>query len=225
MTLRRSDRDLSALSVLGLLFFEPRYTFEMYRMMIDRRMDFLTGIPRTLYHAVDRLARDDLIRAVSNERPSVRPERTIFAITETGRVDLTKRVRRLLEHPEPDARLFRAALSFIDCLSVSEATTALQVRQDELERLLDGRRGTPEAASQALRIGSDYETWRLDAEHLWVVHELYSGRLHEPGSTPAWRPKRDARRNDEIMGSNRSPSDVCSSGIGLRPEPRSTGGN
>jgi len=71
MTLRRSDRDLSALSVLGLLFFEPRYTFEIYRMMIDRRMDFLTGIPRTLYHAVDRLARDDLIRAVSNERPSV----------------------------------------------------------------------------------------------------------------------------------------------------------
>jgi hypothetical protein len=49
--MRRPDRDLPALSVLGLLLHGARYTFEMYRRVVERRMCFLTGLPRALYHA------------------------------------------------------------------------------------------------------------------------------------------------------------------------------
>jgi DNA-binding PadR family transcriptional regulator len=182
MALRRSDRDLSALSVLGLLLSGPRHTFAIYQTLKNKQMNFLTGLPRALYHAVDRLERCELVQAVSNERPGVRPERTIFAITAAGRVDLTGRVRRLLEHPEPDADLFVAALSFSDSLTASQARAALEVRHDELERRLFNRRSTRTAVSKMLCVGADYEIMRLNAERVWVaqlIGELDLGRLHE----------------------------------------------
>ncbi|GAA1175820.1 hypothetical protein [Pseudonocardia alaniniphila] len=157
MILRRSDRDLPALSVLGLLLSGPQYTFEIYRTVIDREMHFLTGLPRALYHAVDRLARGELIEVVGYERTGIRPERTIFAITNAGRDDLIGRVRRLLAYPEPDANLFVAALSFYDCLPPSVARAALQARHDGLERLLAERRCLLGAAQR-------YFVWELTTE-------------------------------------------------------------
>ena len=37
--LYRADRDLSALSALGLLFYGPRHTFEIYRMVLEMQLD------------------------------------------------------------------------------------------------------------------------------------------------------------------------------------------
>jgi DNA-binding PadR family transcriptional regulator len=178
--MRRADRDLSTLSVLGLLCYEPRYTFEIYQIVIDRQMDFLSGVPRTLYHAVDRLAHNELIEAVGSERPGLRPERTIFAITEAGRVDLTRRVRNLLESPELGAESFTAALSFLDCLPTSEVLAALEVRHDELERRVTDCRRKLESASEVLRMRLDYERTRLNTEGFWVaklISELKLGRV------------------------------------------------
>jgi DNA-binding PadR family transcriptional regulator len=177
MALRRTDRDLSALSVLGLLFHEPRYTFEIYRMALEMQMNFLSGVPRALYHAVERLARDDLVRAVGNERAGLRPERTIYAITPAGRVDLMRRVRSLLEHPEPDAGFFAAALSFLDCLPASEVLAAIERRHDELERLLTDRRCKLDSSSELLRIRLNYEVTRLDTERHWVAQLI--GKLRQ----------------------------------------------
>jgi DNA-binding PadR family transcriptional regulator len=180
MVLRRADRDLSMLSVLGLLFYEPRYTFEIYRIVIDRQMDFLSGVPRTLYHAVDRLAHNDLIRVVGSERPGLRPERTIFAITEAGRVDLIRRVRNLLESPELGAESFAAALSFLDCLPTFEVLAALEVRHDELERRVADCRRKLDLGSEVLRMRLDYKRTRLDTERFWVaklISELKLGRV------------------------------------------------
>ncbi|WP_433287026.1 PadR family transcriptional regulator [Pseudonocardia sp. CA-142604] len=185
MILSRSDRDLPALSVLGLLLSGPQYTFEIYRTVVDREMRFLTGLPRTLYHAVDRLARGGLIEVVGYERTGIRPERTIFAITNAGRDDLIGRVRRLLAYPEPDADLFVAALSFYDCLPPSVARAALRARHDELERLLAERRCLHGAAPEVLRVGIDYGITRLDAERVWVarlIGALGAGRMSETGS-------------------------------------------
>ena len=53
----RAERDLPGLTVLALLLTGPRHTYEMHRMMIDTRKDFVTGLPRSMYHAVERLLR------------------------------------------------------------------------------------------------------------------------------------------------------------------------
>jgi DNA-binding PadR family transcriptional regulator len=129
MSLQRADRDLPALTVLALLLTGPRHTYEMHRLMVDTHKDFVTGLPRSMYHAVERLLRAELIEVVRTDRAEGRPERTVYAVTDGGRAELAERVRRLLEHPDPDATLFVAALSFLGCLPAEQARAALDVRR------------------------------------------------------------------------------------------------
>jgi DNA-binding PadR family transcriptional regulator len=77
--LRKSDRDLAALAVLALLLSDSRYRYEMHRLMIRAHNGFVNGLPRSLYHAVDRLLGNELIRVVGTDRRGRRPEHVIIA--------------------------------------------------------------------------------------------------------------------------------------------------
>jgi DNA-binding PadR family transcriptional regulator len=189
MKLRRPDRDLPALTVLALLVTGPRHTYEMHRLMVDTHKDFVTGLPRSMYHAVERLLRDELIRVAGTDRAAGRPERTLYALTDAGRAELGERVRRLLEHPEPDAMLFVAALSFVACLPVPQARAALAVRRDELARRVAEASAAYEIAARdvprMLLVELEFEIARLAAEHDWVsrlVDDLDAGRLTWPAN-------------------------------------------
>jgi DNA-binding PadR family transcriptional regulator len=186
MSLQRADRDLSALTVLALLLTGPRHTYEMHRLMVDTHKDFVTGLPRSMYHAVERLLRAELIEVVRIDRAEGRPERTVYGLTGAGRAELVERVRRLLEHPDPDATLFVAALSFMGCLPVAQARAALDVRRAELERRVDGTRAGLAAAPalpRLLLVEAEFAIARLTAERDWVaalLADLDSGRLDWP---------------------------------------------
>jgi DNA-binding PadR family transcriptional regulator len=186
MSLQRADRDLPALTVLALLVTGPRHTYEMHRLMVDTHKDFVTGLPRSMYHAVERLLRAELIEVVRTDRAEGRPERTVYGLTGAGRAELVERVRRLLEHPDPDATLFVAALSFLACVPVPQARAALDVRRAELERRIDGTRaGLAEVGHlpRLLLVEAEFEIARLTAERDWVaalVADLDSGRLDWP---------------------------------------------
>ncbi|HLU58120.1 MAG TPA: PadR family transcriptional regulator [Pseudonocardia sp.] len=186
MALRRVDRDLPALTVLALLTTGPRHTYEMHRLMVDTHKDFVTGLPRSMYHAVDRLLRAGLIEVVRTDRAEGRPERTVYGLTDAGRAELRERVRRLLEHPDPDATLFVAALSFLGCLPVPQARAALAARHVELGRRVDGTRAAlAEAAHlpRLLLVEAEFEIARLSAERDWVaglLADLDAGRLAWP---------------------------------------------
>jgi DNA-binding PadR family transcriptional regulator len=186
MPLRRGDRDLPALTVLALLTTGPRHTYEMHRLMIDTHKDFVTGLPRSMYHAVERLLRAELIEVVRTDRADGRPERTVYGLTGAGRAELVDRVRRLLEHPDPDATLFVAALSFLGCLSPPQARAALDVRRAELERRVDEVRAGLAAAPalpRLLLVEAEFDIARLTAERDWVaglLADLDAGRLDWP---------------------------------------------
>jgi DNA-binding PadR family transcriptional regulator len=186
MSLQRADRDLPALTVLALLMTGPRHTYEMHRLMVDTHKDFVTGLPRSMYHAVERLLRAELIEVVRTDRADGRPERTVYGLTDAGRAELAERVRRLLEHPDPDATLFVAALSFLGCLPVPRARAALAVRRAELERGIDGARGALAEVGHLPRllvVEAEFEIARLTAERDWVVGllaDLDGGRLDWP---------------------------------------------
>ncbi|MFC4949683.1 PadR family transcriptional regulator [Pseudonocardia sp. GCM10023141] len=185
MTLRRADRDLPGLTVLALLLTGPRHTYEMHRMMIDTHKDFVTGLPRSMYHSVERLLRDELIGIADTIRDGTRPERIVYALTAAGRVELVARVQRLLATPDADATLLVAALSFVGCLAPADAATALQARHDALatsavamERTLAE---TPVPRVVLLEV--ECELARVSAERDWVasvVAELTDGRLSWP---------------------------------------------
>lgn len=192
MELRRVDRDLVALTVLALLLTGPRHAYEMHRLIVDTHKDFVTGLPRSMYHAVDRLLRDGLVEVHDVRREGPRPERTVYALTDPGRAELGERVGRLLATPDADATLFVAALSFVGVLVREQALAALRTRLDLLDARLrgleEGIATVPAAVPRLLLVESEFERARLGAERAWVaafVDEVDRGALAWPGEDDA----------------------------------------
>lgn len=185
--LRREERDLPALTVLALLNQGPRHTYDMHRQMVDTHKDFVTGLPRSMYHAVDRLQRSGLIAVADTVRDTARPERTVYRVTDAGRQALADRVHRLLAVPDPDSTLFVAALSFLGCLPVPASRAALAERASTLA----DRRSVADDQLAVLRhelprfllVELEYERDRVAAELRWVrglLADLDSGEVSWP---------------------------------------------
>ena len=182
-TLNRADRDLPTLAVLALLSTGPRHPYDIHRLLIQTGKVFVTGLPRSLYHAVDKLERSGLIEAVATERRAGRPERTVYELTPTGRQEVRRRVRILLTTPTPDSAITYAALSFIAVLTREEAASALRTRGEILTASVEQLTADLAAATDVeplLLIESDFELARLNAERDWVsslVERIESGEL------------------------------------------------
>ncbi|WP_327088434.1 PadR family transcriptional regulator [Nonomuraea sp. NBC_01738] len=177
--------DLVGLTVLALLSVRPSHPYELHRFIIDTHKDYVTGLPRSLYHAVDKLAADDLIAPLEATREGKRPERTVYEITEEGSRELTSRLFALLETPDPDTRTFTAAISLIGCLPVQDATRALRSRAAAVQ----GALATIDAHLKAMRdnglpdvlmIEVDYARALSEAELSWLdrlITRLAQGEL------------------------------------------------
>ena len=182
-TLNRADRDLPTLAVLALLSTGPRHPYDIHRLLIQTGKVFVTGLPRSLYHADDKLERSGLIEAVATERRAGRPERTVYELTPTGRQEVRRRVRILLTTPTPDSAITYAALSFIAVLTREEAASALRTRGEILTASVEQLTADLAAATDVeplLLIESDFELARLNAERDWVsslVERIESGEL------------------------------------------------
>lgn len=182
--------DLVGLTVLAMLSVRASHPYELHRFIVDTHKDYVTGLPRSLYHAVDRLARDDLITPTETEREGRRPERTVYEITDEGRRELAVRLRRLLEQPEPDRRTLVAAVSLIGALPPDTALKALRTRTATLQGMI----GTIDAhlATQAenglpqlLLLELECDRALYGAELDWVrtvIGRIERGDLDWPGT-------------------------------------------
>ncbi|MFF2772889.1 PadR family transcriptional regulator [Streptomyces bacillaris] len=89
-----------AVAALALLAEGPTHPYEMYQTLVLRSEDRLVKVwPGSLYHTVDRLARQELVRATGTEREGNRPERTTYEITEEGTLALGERVADIIATP------------------------------------------------------------------------------------------------------------------------------
>ncbi|GAA3444417.1 PadR family transcriptional regulator [Planomonospora venezuelensis] len=182
--------DLVGLTVLAMLSVRASHPYELHRFIVDTHKDYVTGLPRSLYHAVEKLAGEELIVPVETGRQGRRPERTVYEITEEGRGELSTRLRALLENPVPDRRTFTAAISLIGALPVPEALRALRTRAATLEGLLAGMDAHLRALEDGglpdvLMIEVDYERAMKGTELAWVrriIARLESGELDWPGT-------------------------------------------
>lgn len=171
---------------MALLSQGPRHTYDMHRFMVDTRKDFVGGLPRSLYHAVDKLERAGLVVEAGTEQPSGRPERVRYALTDAGRAELKRRVALLLATPEPDATLLVAALSFMGVLGRTETMTALRARLAGIDlqlARLDGDLAEARGLPRVLLVEAEYERARLEAERAWtagLLADLESGELAWP---------------------------------------------
>ncbi|GIJ46069.1 PadR family transcriptional regulator [Virgisporangium aliadipatigenens] len=171
-----------ALTVLALLLTGPRHAYEMHVMIERTHKDFVTGLPRSIYHAAERLLTAGHIEVAGTARAGARPERTVYQLTDAGRLRLREWVRLLLAEPDPAAHLFVPALSFAGCLPPPEVAAALRARRDVLaHRESAARAALSTPIPRILLIEAEFEAHRLAAEIEWVerlVADLDSGGLH-----------------------------------------------
>lgn len=178
--------DLTALAVLAALEERQAHPYQVYRQLVSRHQDYANRTARSVYHAVERLASEQLAEPVETSREGRRPERTVFRITDSGREQLQHWLLDLIGESEPGQPGFGAALALLGHLAQGDASRALGVRLARLRGLVAGL----EAVVSSLRgqfglprlflLEREYQlaVWR--AERDWVeglIGELDGGEL------------------------------------------------
>src|ERR1700722_5838170 len=136
------------IAVLALLREAPMHPYEMQRLLRLRHKDEILALKRgSLYHAIGRLERDGLIAAKSTGRDGRRPERTIYAITATGRKEFSRVLRHIIATPRRESSEFMAAMSFLVHLTPADALPRLEERARHLENEIGARSAGVAAAA------------------------------------------------------------------------------
>ena len=167
-----------AISVLALLNEEPMHAYEMYQTLLKRHNHWIVKVrPGSLYHTVERLARQNYVRAVGTERAGNRPERTTYEITPDGVAALTRRVETAIEEYVYEFPLFPVVLSEAHNLDADDAVLRFRRRIDDLDRrlaeideALDGARARQ--VPEAYWMGGDYVRTQVVAERDWLAKTI-----------------------------------------------------
>ena len=171
------------ISVLALLRERPMHGYEMYQTLVHRHADRIVKVrPGSLYHVVDRLTEEKLIRWAATARDGKRPQRAIYEITDAGGDTLAQRVRQLIATPVHEFPQFVVALAEVDTLgsdaaanAVDDRVGAMEARAAEIMALRDAG-VTPGGYLVAL----DYLLATMQGELLWLrefASSLRSGQL------------------------------------------------
>ncbi|MEW2443848.1 PadR family transcriptional regulator [Micromonospora marina] len=181
MTVRRSPL---AMMVLALLVEEPMHAYRMQQLIREREKHDVVNVAQrnSIYQTIDRLRRDELIRVAETTREEGRPERTVYALTPSGRRTLDRWLADALATPAREFPEFPAALSFLPILPPEEAARRLDQRAGVIEARLREREAALRAVGlpRLFLVEDEYQLTVLRAELDWVrglVADLRSGAL------------------------------------------------
>ena len=171
------------ISVLALLRERPMHGYEMVRTLVKRHADRVVKVrPGSLYHVVDRLTEEKLIRRAATARDGKRPQRAIYEITDAGAELLAERVRELIATPVHEFPQFVGALAAVDTLgrdaaanAVDDRVGAMEARAAEVMALRDAG-----VTPGGYLVAMDYLLATMQAELLWLrefASSLRSGHL------------------------------------------------
>jgi DNA-binding PadR family transcriptional regulator len=171
---------------MNLLMERPMHPYEMKSTMKERGHDQVIKLKGgSIYDTVERLEEGGFIHAHETSREGRRPERTVYAITETGREEITGWLSELLAKPVNEYPQFGGALAFFAALDKDEVLRLLKVRI----ALLDGQiAGAEKQLKNFLEMGlprlflveGEYGAAMKHAELEWVrslVHDIEDGKL------------------------------------------------
>jgi DNA-binding PadR family transcriptional regulator len=175
-----------ALAVLRLLHERPMHPYEMHQLVRDRGTDFVIKVRAgSLYHTVERLHGLGLIEPVETGREGRRPERTVYAITGTGRDEFVTNLGDLLRLPVEEYPVFAAALEMLAALDVTAARRLLEQRTIALEAEIAGSEQiiatlTKRGLGRINLIENEYVAHMCRAELAWVrglIADIDAGEL------------------------------------------------
>lgn len=189
MANKRKVGNLLALAVLATLIEGPIHRYQIAARLRERGkerdMDIKWG---SLYTVVQNLEKHGFLEVVGSERDGARPERTIYAITASGRAEAENWTRELLSTPAPAPHPFIAGLSVTALIPPDEVIALLGERSDRLAEQIAADR--TEIATQygvvprLFLIEAEFAVAMLEAEAAWVAglrEELSSGTFPDVG--------------------------------------------
>jgi DNA-binding PadR family transcriptional regulator len=192
MTRRQVSNPL-ALAALACLFERPMHPYEMATTMRERGKDQSIKLNYgSLYTVVEALQQHGLIVAQETEREGRRPERTVYRLTDAGRMELIDWVSELLSRPSKEYTRFEAGLSLAGVLPPEDIIALLTQRCVNLEIDISQMRAilqlVQERGLQRIHvIEGEYALAMREAELAWtrnLVEEIRSGEL---GDLEEWR--------------------------------------
>ena len=200
MANQRKVGNLLALAVLSYLTQRPMHPYELSRTLREngdaRSIKFNHG---SLYMVVQQLAKAGFVTPVETSRDGQRPERTVYALTDSGRAELRDWLRELVEEPAHEYPRFVAALSLIAALPPAHVLDLLRRRLGRLEQqraeirtLIDG--ALAQGVPGLFLIEEEYRLALLDAESAFA--QRFADQIADPATDwlPAWAAFHDERR-------------------------------
>jgi DNA-binding PadR family transcriptional regulator len=189
MTKRAVSNPL-ALAVLACLWERPMYPYEMTTTMRERgKEDSIRLNFGSLYSVIKSLEKNGYIEVAQTEREGNRPERVVYAITETGRREAEEWLRELIEVPVKEYPAIETGLSLLPMLPPQTAADLLESRRDRIDADLAARqelheqtRGLPEL----FMVESHYRVAVLEAERAFVADLAARIRDRAIGGYTSW---------------------------------------
>jgi len=191
MARRRVSNPL-ALAVLSCLIERPMHPYEISTTLRERGKEHSIKLNYgSLYSVVESLQKHGLITAQETTRSGRRPERTVYAITDSGRAEFEDWLSELLSTPVREYTSLEAGLSLIGGLPPNVVADLLDTRVEKLraevgtvEGMLAGAReqGVPDL----FLIESVFRVRMLRAEEEFVTQLSRDIRSSALPGTKAW---------------------------------------
>jgi DNA-binding PadR family transcriptional regulator len=166
-----------ALAVMICLAEQPMHPYEVATTLRQRhKHDSVRLNYGSLYGVVESLERRGLIAAQETKREGRLPERTVYRLTDAGRVEVHDWLTELISTPVREYPAFEAALSFLPALPPDQVVALLQERARQLEIELAQAAAIRELAEKSglprlVWVEHDFESVLRVAE-LGYVHAL-----------------------------------------------------
>jgi DNA-binding PadR family transcriptional regulator len=182
---RRKVANLTGLAILALLMpGRPMHPYQMATMLRRTGKDHDFKIKwGSLYTVVQNLEKHGFIEPTESARDGRRPERTAYAITDTGRAEARDWLAELVGEPEPEFPRFTTALSVLGVLDPDTVAELLAKRITALDQRIAADRAALAEAAHVPRIfliEGEYAIAMTMAEVAWVrglLDEITSGTL------------------------------------------------
>jgi DNA-binding PadR family transcriptional regulator len=127
-----------ALAVLVLLYERPMHPYEMATTLRERHKESSIKLNYgSLYTVIEQLLREKFIAVREVLKEGKRPEKTVYQLTEAGRIELIDWMRELVSSPVKEYPVFEAALSLLPVLPPEEVVDLLEIRLGLLQKTID----------------------------------------------------------------------------------------
>ena len=191
--------DVTRLTVLSILSIGPNHGYGLREMIESWNMEAWADIRYgSIYQSLRTMEKDGLVAAVRTEAQGRHPPKTIYRVTEAGREELQRLVRKAWAEPTRHVDAINIALSFkhLDLLDDDEVDELLAERLKRLDEVVANLRENEAIAVQRLDdpgyralIHDHFDHFHriIDADRQWTT------RVREQVRRGAYRPGKEIR--------------------------------